>query len=410
MVAFAAAPGQVALDGIGDHSPFTKALIGNLAAPGLEVGTAFKRVIRQVRSETKDRQSPQLLSSLVLEFYFGPEKAAIPEEKAPEVIDPVAIEAEADFRKALRINTARTWKQFVAKHRSSEQAVLARQFLQQMQPAGSTITPTAQEKESRFVTSPQKRKEIQIALAAKGITSGTADGAFGSQTRQAITAFQRSVGLPGTGFVNEETADRLGVSLNWREDGIYSSTNARRYDPEDFSGLETDPVVLKALACAPRSPKVFGSFSGHLYIVVQHIMAVHMIADELAKKCGGYLAVITSKAENEFVASLMNGDQSFFHMGFDVSESTGYKMGSWIGLVQDEGGREPRSGWRWQNGQPLAYGNWNSGKPNEHKKGDDFAMYFDERRGQKDMKSVRVLTWDDMGPGDATNSYVVELE
>ncbi|MDO9415803.1 caspase family protein [Pararhizobium sp.] len=41
MVAFAAAPGEVAFDGTGENSPFTKALVDNLAKPGLEVGTAF---------------------------------------------------------------------------------------------------------------------------------------------------------------------------------------------------------------------------------------------------------------------------------------------------------------------------------------------------------------------------------
>ncbi len=78
MIAFAASPGQVAFDGTSDHSPFTEALIRNLSTPGVEVGTAFKRVIRDVRQNTMGRQSPQILSSLSLEFYFGRRPATPP--------------------------------------------------------------------------------------------------------------------------------------------------------------------------------------------------------------------------------------------------------------------------------------------------------------------------------------------
>lgn len=136
MVAFAAAPGQVASDGSGKNSPFTVALIGHLAGPGLEIGTAFKRVIRDVRKATDGKQSPQILSSLALEFYFN---TALPEVEAQlpaatPAIDPEKVEAEADFEKALRINTPRIWKFFLAKHRSGEQSNLARQILSVMEP------------------------------------------------------------------------------------------------------------------------------------------------------------------------------------------------------------------------------------------------------------------------------------
>ena len=70
MVAFAALPGQVAYDGVERNSPFTSSLVEHLATPDLEIGTAFKRVIRDVREKTGGRQSPQIVSNLSAELYL----------------------------------------------------------------------------------------------------------------------------------------------------------------------------------------------------------------------------------------------------------------------------------------------------------------------------------------------------
>ena len=71
MVAFAALPGQVAYDGVERDSPFTSSLVAHLATPDLEIGIAFKRVIRDVRDKTGGRQSPQIVSNLSAELYLG---------------------------------------------------------------------------------------------------------------------------------------------------------------------------------------------------------------------------------------------------------------------------------------------------------------------------------------------------
>jgi hypothetical protein len=72
LVAFATAPGQVALDGRGRNSPFTAALLQHLATPGLEVRSLMGRVRQSVRIETAGRQIPWDSSSLEGEFFFRP--------------------------------------------------------------------------------------------------------------------------------------------------------------------------------------------------------------------------------------------------------------------------------------------------------------------------------------------------
>ncbi len=411
MVAFAAAPGQVASDGSGKNSPFTTALIGHLAGPGLEIGTAFKRVIRDVRKATDGKQSPQILSSLALEFYFN---SSLPEvEQAPlatPTIDPKTIEADADFQKAMRINTPRIWRFFLAKHRSGEKAEVARQMLSLMQPtAVVTMFPTPEQRENELALNRSQRSEIHLALAAKGFGAGNADGVFGAQTRRAITEYQKSAGISNTGYFNEMTAKALGLNLLKVEDGLYSSPVARRYMPKDFAGLETDARVWKAIDCDPWQEKVYGSFEEHVYLVIHAQNTTWKSATLAAERCGGHLATIGSKQENDFVVSLFSKDERFFDTGFDGQQYS-YKMGPWIGLVQDENGREPKGGWRWITGDALGYAKWLESHPNEHKSGDDYGMYFADAEGNRDMKDVRVDTWDDMGPSNSSHSFVIEFE
>lgn len=52
---------------------------------------------------------------------------------------------------------------------------------------------------------------VQIALAKRGISSGSIDGVAGSQTRAALRVFQRAEGLPVTGQPDPATLRRLGA-------------------------------------------------------------------------------------------------------------------------------------------------------------------------------------------------------
>jgi hypothetical protein len=70
LIAYAAASGDVAADGSGDHSPFTAALIEEIDVANVEVGLMFRRVARRVIDETKGDQRPELLVRLVDEVYL----------------------------------------------------------------------------------------------------------------------------------------------------------------------------------------------------------------------------------------------------------------------------------------------------------------------------------------------------
>jgi len=71
LIAFATAPGQVALDGEGANSPFSAALSRHLGTPGLEVQQMLTRVRAEVVAGTKNKQVPWSNSSLLGEVYLA---------------------------------------------------------------------------------------------------------------------------------------------------------------------------------------------------------------------------------------------------------------------------------------------------------------------------------------------------
>lgn len=76
MIAFATSPGDVALDGAGQNSPFTEALARLIDTPDLEVRHLMGRVRESVYKSTGERQLPWLNEALIGEFYFGGKSSA----------------------------------------------------------------------------------------------------------------------------------------------------------------------------------------------------------------------------------------------------------------------------------------------------------------------------------------------
>jgi hypothetical protein len=72
LIAYATAPGRVALDGDGENSTYTTALLRALDEPGLPVESVFKRVRGDVSRSTGDQQVPWESSSLTGDFFFRP--------------------------------------------------------------------------------------------------------------------------------------------------------------------------------------------------------------------------------------------------------------------------------------------------------------------------------------------------
>lgn len=81
-LSYATSPGAVALDGLGQNSPFTTALAREMTRPGLPVEQMFKQVRVSVLEQTNGLQTPWDTSSLTNDFTFVNAPVEDPEDLA----------------------------------------------------------------------------------------------------------------------------------------------------------------------------------------------------------------------------------------------------------------------------------------------------------------------------------------
>jgi uncharacterized caspase-like protein len=198
LIAYAAKAGSTAEDGEGTHSPFTTALLANLATPGLDVRLMFGRVRDQVMKMTSNRQEPFVYGSL------GGNTVALVEEKngAAQATLAADTSARGDYELAERIGTKEAWQTFVATHGNSFYQGLARAALdkleaQQTKPA-STVVAMAPANESSTKPEPRAADSgyvaslLQFHLKRVGCDPGTLNGTWNDQTSHAMAQFNRS--------------------------------------------------------------------------------------------------------------------------------------------------------------------------------------------------------------------------
>ena len=104
LIAFATGPGQTALDGeAGTNSPFTRALIANIAAPGVEIQQAMTKVRAQVNEETSKGQLPWGHTNLTGSVYLNQAAApAVPPRRPTRRPAATASEVELEFWRSIK--------------------------------------------------------------------------------------------------------------------------------------------------------------------------------------------------------------------------------------------------------------------------------------------------------------------
>lgn len=98
-------------------------------------------------------------------------------------------------------------------------------------PATVSVPGAVQDPKTRLST--ERLVAVQLALARRGISSGSIDGVAGAQTRAALRVFQKSEGLPPSGEPDPQTLQRLG--LGGASYGTYTVT------AEDLASLTSVP-------------------------------------------------------------------------------------------------------------------------------------------------------------------------
>ena len=171
-----------------------------------------------------------------------------------------------------------------------------------------------------------------------------------------------------------------------------------RFSSRSLATLVASVALLAGLAGAQPEPWVHPDGSIHYYDAMSTPSGLNWnFAWDSALGHGGYLATITSQAENDFVFSLV--DSSVFWY-----QRTDRRMaGPWLGGTQDFGSHEPDSGWHWVTDETMNYLNWSPGEP-DNQGGNENALHFGE------SAFVRVPTWDDADRlDDSIRGFVREL-
>ncbi|MDX2202822.1 MAG: caspase family protein [Hyphomicrobiaceae bacterium] len=249
LIAFATGPGQVALDGEGRHSPFTRALLAHLPAPGVEIQAAMTMVRAQVQEETGKKQLPWANTNMVGFFYMQPGAApAVPQSS----ITTAAVQPSFDARQlememwtSVKTSTNPSeYEAYLKAYPNGTFADLARARitalgagLQRSAPAASGEIKTAEASQSTEDALGLDRArwiDIQRRLSGLGFSTRGIDGSIGPGTRRGLEAWQAARGYPSSGYLN-----RLQHEALLREAvpaGAAAAQDTRGYAPTQNTG------------------------------------------------------------------------------------------------------------------------------------------------------------------------------
>ncbi len=165
-----------------------------------------------------------------------------------------------------------------------------------------------------------------------------------------------------------------------------------------FSSCLAAASAFFAAAQAQPEPWVHPDGSIHYYDALSTPAGLNWnLAWDSALGHGGYLATITSQAENDFIFGLVDSNV-YWHM----RPGTRRLAGPWIGGTQDFGAQEPDSGWHWVTDETMDFVNWYPGQPDNN--GNENALHFGE------STFTRVPTWNDASAlDDSIRGFVREL-
>jgi uncharacterized caspase-like protein len=221
LIAFATGPGQTALDGeVGTNSPFTRALMANIAQPGIEIQQAMTKVRAQVNEETNKNQLPwghtNLTGSVFLNPAAAPAGVSAETPAAPAATTGSASEVELEFWRSIKgSNKPEELNAYLTNYPNGTFKPLALARIAELQNGPSTTTrnlsagidPTTfteeadQTSEDQLGLSRGQRRDVQRRLTSLGFDV-KATGKFDEATRAVLMRWQAARGYPKTGFIN----------------------------------------------------------------------------------------------------------------------------------------------------------------------------------------------------------------
>jgi uncharacterized caspase-like protein len=225
LIAFATGPGQTALDGQeGTNSPFTRALMANIAKPGVEIQQAMTQVRAQVNEETNKGQLPWGHTNLIGSVYLNGAAAPAGAAAAPSSASPAPVasasggsDVELEFWRSIKeSNKPEELNAYLTNYPNGQFKSLALARIASLQDGPSTTTrnlttgvdPATFNAEANQTTEDQigldkgQRRDVQRRLTGLGFDTKVT-GKFDDNTRAVITRWQAARGYPKSGYLNK---------------------------------------------------------------------------------------------------------------------------------------------------------------------------------------------------------------
>jgi uncharacterized caspase-like protein len=225
LIAFATGPGQTALDGQeGTNSPFTRALMANIAKPGIEIQQAMTQVRAQVNEETNKGQLPWGHTNLIGSVYLNGPAAPAAAAAAPSASGPAPVasasggsDVELEFWRSIKeSNKPEELNAYLTNYPNGQFKSLALARIASLQDGPSTTTrnlttgvdPATFKDEATQTTEDQigldkgQRRDVQRRLTGLGFDTKVT-GKFDDSTRAVITRWQAARGYPKSGYLNK---------------------------------------------------------------------------------------------------------------------------------------------------------------------------------------------------------------
>src|SRR6476660_68296 len=220
LIAFATGPGQTALDGeAGTNSPFTRALVANIAQPGIEIQQAMTKVRAQVNEETNKGQLPWGHTNLIGSVYLNgaPAPGAVA-AATPAAGSSKASDVELEFWRSIKdSNKPEELNAYLSNYPNGQFRSLALSRIASLESGpkpdatrnlSAGIDPATFKEEANQTTEDQigldkgQRRDVQRRLTGLGFDT-KATGQFDQATRGVITRWQAARGYPKSGYLNK---------------------------------------------------------------------------------------------------------------------------------------------------------------------------------------------------------------
>jgi uncharacterized caspase-like protein len=173
LVAFAARAGSTAADGDTGHSPYTAALLSNIATPGLDVRLALGRVRDQVLASTAGRQEPFVYGSL-----GGAEIPLVASTKPADVASTASVPAGDSAAQAWAdtkdTKDSALLREFIKRFGDSFYASLARARLQELK-QGAAPAPAPSPSTTATASLSAKSPDVAITRSTPSSPSPSAE-------------------------------------------------------------------------------------------------------------------------------------------------------------------------------------------------------------------------------------------